>query len=304
MAYPSSPSIIDMETGEILPVVDKVSAYRETIQQIHEHINTAREKLYWLYTNEAWRELGYASWHELLSKEFGKHHSYLRRMTHAALIEANVGVAIGTHRESHLRAISEVLDDEDLQREAYQQAIDSEATTARDFRRESWRVYVDNSEAEDIKARLQDGLISPAQAYGLVSVWERAGSAMARNLISKCSDPSLAMMIKELGEHARGSSTFQEIAVTGAVPGLPEPIPLHEATASNLRAWLDVASAEHRAIAVELNRERYKELDLAVNNVISASRELVDALGVASKESFALAKALQEYDATKKRAEV
>lgn len=289
--------IMDYKTGEIVTLTLNEASVRHVIFSIKEHISSAREELYYLYENEAWEVLGYKSWHDLLVHEFSEHHSYLRRMATAARIEANVGVDIGTHKESHLRAISDVIKDEELQKLAYHTAIDVDAQTAQDFRKVSWVVYTNEYSTDKVKRRLRDGLLSPAQAYGLTLVAEQVESGMMQELVSSCSDPELAEMLVELSR--RGGPVFEEIVITGCVPGMEEPIPLHQATASNLRAWLDVSSAERRAKHVENNRGRYQQAEEALSRFIKATQKLLAALAPAQSgfesQAFACEKALEDY---------
>lgn len=267
------PWVVDQGTGEIVDQLLSELDCREVITSIREDITAARRKLYYLYVNEAWTILGYSSWHELLSNEFSGHHSYLRRMTQAALIEASVGVEVGTHKESHLRPIYEVLKDEQLQQQAYHAAIDVEAETAQDYRKVAWVVYVNEYGNERLKARLKDGTLSPYQAYHLTSTLEDVETELIRDTVSRCSDHKLAQMIIELGK--RGGDTFEEIVVSRTIPAYEEPIPLEEATAVNLKAWLDVSSAEHRAQAVEVNRGRYDRTEAALAEFIKAVQSLL-----------------------------
>jgi len=287
MTHRSSPMVIQVDeipwtidegTGEIVTQLLSELECREVITSIRQDIASARRKLFHLYENKAWETLGYSSWHDLLNNEFSEHHSYLRRMTQAAQLEAHVGVPIGTHRESHMRAIHEVLDDEELQRQAYYAALDVDAETAQDYRKVAWVVYVNEYGSDRIKARLKDGLLSPSQAYHLTTVMQGVESEMLKDTISRCSDYKLAGMIIELGK--RGSDTFQEIVLSGTIPAYEEPIPLEDATAVNLKAWLDVSSAEHRAAAVEVNRERYTQLEKVTLIMVSEFQQLLDELMV------------------------
>jgi hypothetical protein len=73
------------------------------------------------------------------------------------------------------------------------------------------------------------------------------------------------------------SATWEEILHSGTMPAFPDPIPLYKATTHNLLAWLDEASAEHRAVARLAKQPQWDERNKIIEDIITGVRLFLDA---------------------------
>jgi len=89
---------------------------------------------------------------------------------------------------------------------------------------------------------------------------------------SRISDPALAPMLRRL--YYDESETWAEIYATHHIPSaLEEQIPLGQATANSLRAYLSIASNEHRAVALESSSAYREKLRHAIHGVLYEARK-------------------------------
>lgn len=243
---------------------------RQITERIRNNVESLRQDLLLMYTREGWRALGYSSWHEYLTKEFDIHHSYLRRQTAAALLEDNAGSPIGENKESHLRPIIETFPDSQQQAEVYRLAVEAGAETAIDFRRIAQEQWVKQNNRL-LWERLRFGTIAPSDAYKIARLSLHYDADMYE-LAGECSDPELVVVMAALQK--RGGNTWEEILYSRCIPAFPEQIPLARATASNLLAWLDMASAEHKATNGEKKREYWAKRDEIVQRILDKARAI------------------------------
>ena len=129
------------------------------------------------------------------------------------------------------------------------------------------------------------GEISPMAAHKICKEIEGQPGALIR-VASECGDPDIVPIIKRL--FYDGSDTWIEIASTMHVPSVDEQIPLNRASASNLLAYLNIASNEHRAMSIANNGEYYAALRTATDRVIEQARR---------EPHIGLIEALEDYDA-------
>lgn len=252
-------------------------------ERIRNNLNDVRKDLLYMWQTQGWNLLGYESWHQYLTNEFTHHHSYLRRQTHAALLEAQLaddGSLIGAHIESHMRPLVEILDDDALRIEAYWAVQDRFADpVAKDYELVAKEVALMHSPYAILKTRYRDGQIGIIDAYAVGVVLDDYNFYQDAEFVtigSYCNDPNLVAALAKLYEAQ--TDTWQEVLITNCIPSYDEPIPLRRATAANLRAWLDVTSAEHRAAAIEQNKDYYIErraLTEKILNLLSESRHLL-----------------------------
>lgn len=259
-------------------IMDSQTARRLT-EQIKDTTNHIRSLLLSIYVSNGWASLGYNSWHEYLTSEFDTNHTYLRRQTHAALLEAELSdnnELVGLHKESHLRAILETLPNGDeyigLRALAFYITHDRhESPQTKDFIKSAREVYVLQFGDERIKDRFANGELSANSAYEITKYMERGGSSEMLDVMKNISDPNMIPVLIRLEKN--GSDTWEEISASKTVPGFPDPIPLAKATESNLMAWLDMASAEHIAISREQRRPYWDERNKIVDDLLNCIRE-------------------------------
>lgn len=244
---------------------------------IKRSVEDIRMLLFNVYTRRGWAAMGYESWHAYLTTEFQHHHhSYLRRQTHAALLEASVDPGlVGTHPESHMRPLIDILETDEERLEAYAMVDDHDEATAADFYRAAKYVYVNNRAPGSLGLRLVHGEIAINDAYDIMKLCERieahppagkAGESVYFTALAfMCNSPKLVEMLSQLDVHG---DTWEAILASRTIPAFPDPIPIEEATAATLMAWLDVASAEHRAAAVEQNRELYERRTAIIDEIL------------------------------------
>ena len=273
---------------------------RAAVDAIKAHVRQARALLLDLYEREGWRALGYGTWEECVTSEFGRSRSYMYRQLAAAKLELEVGSEVGNHPESHLRAISETLDEDDQMQEAYSRAVASGATTAAEFKRTAMEVWlVDNlPEGNTLLERAKLGIVPVYDAYRIGKMMAEV-SADESAVLSFCTDADLAEML--LNVKVALPELWQEIVATGSLPGVDENVPIGEASARTLKAYLTLDSAERRAQHVEQNRAHYDRKTELVKEVMAKVRVLIAKLRDGNCESaIALAdpigRALDEYD--------
>lgn len=93
---------------------------RRACERVKSHLGDARSTLLELYQREGWRALGYASWRECATEEFGLGASHVYRLLTAAQVEADLGSPPGEIAEGVLRPLGGL--DPDDRREAWRGA--------------------------------------------------------------------------------------------------------------------------------------------------------------------------------------
>jgi len=238
----------------------------ELTMLIRQHVQHVRVYLYEMYASEGWRVLGYNSWRDYLTQEFSEiSYSYLTRQTKAALLEAKVGVEIGTHKEGHLRPITEGLDD-DAALEAYRRINFDGSPRAKEVEGVVANVKVMRSPYNGLKFNVRQGLVSSIVGAQILSMLEEITDTELISVAERVSDPDLIPILVRLAKQK--SDTWDEIRNSLTIPAFPDPIPLVKANAANLLAWLDVASAEHRAMGRVERQAYYDRLNAATNALV------------------------------------
>lgn len=268
---------------------------RMRTESIRASVLNIREHLYVMFNARGWEALGYSSWHEYLTTEFETNHTYLRRQTYAAAIEADLGIEIGTHKESHLRPLAEILgDDRELQKDAILIAHgQGHDPTAKDFYRIACETYIWRYGADRIDERFNSGEIGAVTAYKIQKFIESCGSDESDLIFvaQEVSDPDLLPLFRRLKDN--NSNTWWEIVSSLTIPSFPEPVMLADATVNTLLAWLDIASTEHIAIASLKRKAYYAARDRAIDRILESVENLIN---TKTSEAFAdLSAALLEY---------
>lgn len=248
-----------------LPTPLSAARVRELTARIRQHANHIRVYLYEVYANDGWRVLGYTSWRAYLVGEFSDmSYSYLTRQTKAALLEARAGDSVGTHKEAHLRAITEssLTDEEKLV--AYRNLGND--IDAADVREITAKVRVRGSCYQITKEYMDAGTISATTALSIVEMLDEIGEESTRKTCELVTDIEMIPILVRMA--STNSDTWQEIRLSHTIPAFPDPIPIHKATAANLLAWLDVSSAEHRAVAAEKRRAFFARLNSATDAIV------------------------------------
>jgi len=246
---------------------------REATEKIRSGLESVRVELYAIYTREGWLALGYESFNSWAVGEFDIHYSYLHRQKNTALLEEALGIEIGSMRESHLRPLIEVLPSEDERVEAYR-LLGGQENKAEAYRLAAYEVYLQRHAPTILLGRYEAGLLSLADAYGIAKlVKDNQPLPAIVNLLSLCSDINLAEALLILSK--KGGEVWQEILASRTVPAYPDPIAIDKATSATLKAWLDTSSAEHRAVHVEENRDKYDKRSQVTGEIISLVRQFV-----------------------------
>ena len=236
---------------------------------IRQHVSHVRLYLWEMYENDGWKVMGYNSWRDYLINEFKDiSYPYLTRQTKAARLEAIAGGNVGEAKEAHLRPIIESLDNDGDMIEAYKELASIDSPTGADAASIAARLSVERTGLDILKERMRLGHVSPIKALGVANALGNYKSGA----IQIVSDPELAELLVRLMK--ANSETWQEIEQSLSIPAFPEPILIEDATASNLLAWLDVASAEHRAIAIEKKRAYFNRLNEATDKLIDETSRL------------------------------
>lgn len=105
-----SQSVTPFDQADIVPLMSADEA-RECVSRINGHMNSARAELLRLYEGRGWAALGYASWRECATAEFGGHERELYRALEAAQVEQNIRpllTNLSNPAESHLRPLAKL----------------------------------------------------------------------------------------------------------------------------------------------------------------------------------------------------
>jgi hypothetical protein len=163
----------------------------------------------------------------------------------------------------------------------------SESPTANTFDQAAKSIWInDNCIYPSIKDRMIDGSITPSNAYEI----SQSLHGKPYDLIRVCQevkDPAMLPMLYRI--YHEDSDTWSEIALTMHIPSVDDQIPIDEASPQNLRAWLVISSNEHRAVAIEENRARYKYIRECTESVIDEARRIAD-------QYYELSTAIKKYD--------
>jgi len=242
-----------------------------------------------LYEHEGWRALGYDSFRACLLSEFEHSVSYLYRQLATGLLEQRLPIGDG-NKESHIRPLITLLDkDEDIvSAHKLAQAMSPEPT-AQHYQSAAYYVRVINGDNHVLAKRMESGELSPRSAYTIMRELDSLPERLVA-VCSMCTDPALVPMLRRL--YFDESDTWGEIEATGHIPSVDEQIPISLASASNLQAYLNIASNEHRAAAIELRREHYDGIKEAVDMVIAEARKVAHL-------HDSLRKAIETYDQRK-----
>ena len=248
------------------------------VREIRHMSGMIRANVVELYEREGWRVLDYDTFADCVQQEFGKSAAYMYRQLATGVAEKRLPIGdIGFNRESHMRPLLTMLsDDEDIVR-AWELAYAlSDAPTADEFRNAASCVIVyDNADRyPELVRRLRVGDLSASHAYEMLNYMKASSMPdELANIMSTVSDPKLVPMLNRM--YNEDTETWQEIVQTGCIPSaLEEQIPLSQASASNLRAYLSVASNEHAAAAIAGSRAYWDALKEATDNVITEARSV------------------------------
>jgi hypothetical protein len=261
-----------MEQDEVVVLLTRIEAL-QTIAAIKESIVNTRKLIVDFYQREGWKSLGYGSFESCIETEFGKSVSYVYRQLSAGLTEMRLPIGeIGDNKESHLRKLS-ILDNDDQIQQAWQlaQAM-SDSPTALVFEQAAKTIWVnENCDLPMLRQRMLAGKITPNNAYKIARYLSDKPMDMVEVGVN-VTDPQLLPMLYRLRNE--DSSTWEEIAFTQHIPSVDEQIPISEASPQNLKAYLVIASNEHRAIAIEENREHFAMLRETVDEIIEEARRV------------------------------
>lgn len=243
---------------------------RATIDLIKENIKNTRRLIVDFYEREGWRSLGYQSFLECIHNEFAQSASYVYRQLSAGQMEKSLPIGdIGDNRESHLRMLAILETDEQKERAWMIANAMSDKPTAEAFSNAAKHVWVMSNGEDRIRERMVLGELSPEKAYQITKSLDDKPAEFVR-VAENVSDPSLVPMLYRL--YHDQSDTWTEIALTGHIPSVDEQIPIVDAARQNLAAYLNIASNEHRAYAIELGRERYNLIRECVEDIIREAR--------------------------------
>lgn len=120
---------------KLLPPMTQGEA-RACIEAIIGHLRTARARILELYEREGWKALGYLSWRECVSAEFGQSQSYLYRQLAAAFVERVISPMgeIGVMPERQAREYGGLEPDEQKALAALSKAVLGDKPTAAGIR--------------------------------------------------------------------------------------------------------------------------------------------------------------------------
>jgi len=283
-----------MKDKSLTTVVMTKGEAEECVRAIRDVSHKMRELLVDLYERDGWKVLGYESFSECAEQEFGSSTAYIYRQLAVGSLEKRLPIGeVGDNKESHMRPLLTILKDDNMREEAWHLAhAISREPTAKTFEGAAYSVLV--SSAEDdvpiLVQRMEAGELSPHAAYSILQIVH--GESVDTELKHVCShvtDPMLAPMLRRL--YYEDADTWSEILSTGCIPSaMGDQIPLADANAQTLKAYLYVASNEHRAVAVEQNRGYWDSVNDAVAMILVEARK-------ARACSETLGCALDEYDA-------
>ncbi|MHA2045373.1 MAG: hypothetical protein ACW99G_11300 [Candidatus Thorarchaeota archaeon] len=265
---------------------------RQAITDIKESIANTRKLIVDFYDREGWRSLGYTSFESCARQEFELSVSQVYRELSAGIIERDLPIGeIGDNRESHLRKLH-ILQDNDQKERAWMlaQAM-SDSPIAETFDQAAKFVWVDENCTNQLRSSMLSGDLPPVKAYAMAKFMLHKPDEWVA-VAQKARDPHLLPMLYRI--YNEDSETWHEIALTGHIPSVDEQINLSDAASQNLKAYLSIASNEHRASAIETAREKYALIRECTEEVINEARS-VDIM-----EYPKLAQALEDYDASKR----
>jgi hypothetical protein len=109
---------------EVTLLMDEREA-RQVVAQIQSSFDNARALIDQLKEREGWKVLGYKSWRECVTAEFGQSQAYLYRQLAAAQIEKQIlpGGEIGLIPEAHLRPLAKL--PEAVRAEVWEEVVES-----------------------------------------------------------------------------------------------------------------------------------------------------------------------------------
>jgi hypothetical protein len=255
--------ITPMTKEEAMVCVDKIKA----------GLSSVREHLLDLHERMGWKALGYDSFRACAVGELGTSSSHAYRELAAGKMERQMNLPVGESKESHLRVLGMILTElPDIQR-AYELAISAnDNPTAHHFLSAAHIVYVQEHGHERVWSNLSNSRISAQKAHMICMSIKASDDKQFIDVVSRCTDPSLIPLLSRL--HKEDSETWQEIVATKCIPGLDEQVPLQDAVLSNLKAWLSVASTEHRAMSIAASQRYYELLNEAALGVIEEARRV------------------------------
>ncbi len=280
------------EQALVVVTMTKIEA-EECVRAIRDVSHRMRELLVALYERDGWRSLGYESFAACAQQEFGNSAAYVYRQLAVGSLEKRLPIGdVGDNKESHLRPLLTILKDDSMREEAWHLAhAMSPDPTAKTFEGAAYHVLVSSADGVPVLIqRMKDGELSPHAAYSILQTALSAGSTdELKHVCSHISDPMLAPMLRRL--HYEDADTWGEILSTGCIPSaMGDQVPLAEANVQTLKAYLYVASNEHRAVAIEQNRAYWDSVNDAVASVIAEARK-------ARACSDTLSLAIDKYDA-------
>lgn len=265
-------------------VEDRRLVVRKITDAISATMDDTRALLMFVYANEGWSYLGYESFEDYLKAEFDTHHSHLRRILNAGLVELSLRLEVGSHPESHMRILSEYLTTQEQRERAYDlvQTLHGKPE-AKHYKQACWRVLVEDSGHPRIRQRMLDEEISPEVAHELQVLVEQLAddykdgddtTAILSQVIVECSDYMLADMLVDLvTSHHPQAHILVEICKTHYIPSFPDAIHISNATLKTLEDYLVIDSAEARARYVEKNRAHYDALRQLYNSIVPMARD-------------------------------
>ena len=279
---------------ELATIVMTKEEAESCVRQIRDTSHKMRELLLDLYDRDGWKALGYESFTDCIKQEFAGGMAYMYRQLAAASMEKRLPIGeIGDNKESHLRPLLTILDNDPMRMDAWYLAhAMSSDPTAKVYEGAAYSVLMLGMEDElpTLVTRMQAGIVSPQSAYAISKI--ASGEGVPDELKHVCSyitDPALAPMLRSICYN--NTDTWQEILATGYIPSATgDQIPIAEANAQSLKSYLYVAGDEHKAAAIERNREHWDMVNAAMQKIIAEARE-------ARSCSPALSSALDEYDA-------
>lgn len=258
---------------------------RQCVEEIKKHLGAARALLFDLYEREGWRSLGYDSWRNCVTSEFGKHESYLYRQLAAARIEARLGGEIGAIPESHIRAIREIisLDDEQWVVRIYEEASANGAETATDYKRYARDTWLSESlpPGGSLRRSWRAGTISSKDAYEILELMINSASTDNHwnEVVDVLDHVRDARAAERLLQISRAMPTlWKQIVDSKSIPGVEESIPLEDATFGQVEAIVVLDNAERRAQIVERNRDKYGEIRRIEAEVFKLVKGMVEAV--------------------------
>jgi hypothetical protein len=284
-----------MKDNAIATVVMTKEEAETCVSEIRSMSHKLRELLVTLYEREGWKALGYESFADCAKQEFGNSAAYMYRQLASGTLEKRLPIGdIGDNKESHLRPLITILKDDDMREEAWHLAHAlTHEPTAKTFEGAAYTVLVSSME-DDLPMlvhRMRHGEVSSHAAYSIALI-ARDKPDDFKHVCSAISDPSLAPMLRRV--YYDNSDTWAEILATGCIPSATgDQVPLGLANAQSLKAYLYVASDEHRVASIEKNRGKWNIVQGAADNVIAEARK-------ARACSEPLSKAIEKYDEASK----